>query len=408
MRLLSFAVLLCFSVAASAAPPQQHWVATWVASASPQMATEAEQAKAHLIFENQTVREIVHLSVGGNSVRVRLSNEFGPDPIQIGSVHAAICDVDGHIKPDSDRALTFSGKTSFMIPANAPYLSDPIQLTAPDLSNICVSLFLPNKTAAAGIHYDAKQTTFIAPGDRTTAEKMPDDAVTASSWMFLAGVDVLARERVGTIVAFGDSITDGAHSTPNENKRWPNILADRLNSTHKQMAVIDAGIGGNRILHDASGGRVAFGVNALARFERDALGEPGARYVIVLEGINDLGHAGTSAPASEAVTAEDLIAGLTQMIQRAHEHGIKIFGATLTPFEGAGYYSPEKEKERERLNEWIRSSGTFDGVVDFEKAVQDPANPTRMLPAYDSGDHLHPGDAGYKAMADAIDLKLFQ
>jgi lysophospholipase L1-like esterase len=238
---------------------------------------------------------------------------------------------------------------------------------------------------------------------------MPE-ATTISSWLFLAGVDMSAPEATSAIVAFGDSITDGAHSTENANHRWPNFLADRLLAEHKEVAVIDEGIGGNRILHDAIN-PVVFGVNALARFQRDALSQPGAKYVVVLEGINDLGHAGTSAPLSEAVSAEDLIAGLKQMIERAHEHEIKIFGATLTPFEATtikGYFTPEKDVQRKRVNEWIRTSGAFDGVVDFEKAIADPANPNRMLATYDSGDHLHPNDAGYKAMAEAVDLALFQ
>jgi lysophospholipase L1-like esterase len=230
--------------------------------------------------------------------------------------------------------------------------------------------------------------------------------------VFLTGVDVLAPESASAVVAFGDSITDGARSTVDANRRWPNILADRLlaGRGRKNVAVLDAGIGGNRILHDATA-NVRFGVNALARFDRDVLAQPGVRYVIVLEGINDLGHAGSSAPESETVSAEDLIAGMKQMIERAHEKGLKIFGATLTPFEGTafkGYFTPEKEVKRKAVNEWIRSGKAFDGVIDFEKAVRDPSHPDRMLAGYDGGDHLHPGDAGYKAMGEAIDLSLFK
>jgi lysophospholipase L1-like esterase len=214
------------------------------------------------------------------------------------------------------------------------------------------------------------------------------------------------------VVAFGDSITDGALSTVDANHRWPNILADRLLAQHgsKKVAVLDAGIGGNRILHDAASD-VRFGMNALARFDRDALAQPGVKYVIVLEGINDLGHPGQSAPVSETVSAEDIIAGLKQLIERAHEKGFKIFGATLTPFEGTaipGYFTPEKEVKRKAVNEWIRTGKAFDGVIDFEKAVRDPNHPDRMLPAYDGGDRLHPGDAGYKAMGEAVDLSLFR
>jgi lysophospholipase L1-like esterase len=214
------------------------------------------------------------------------------------------------------------------------------------------------------------------------------------------------------LVAFGDSITDGARSTMDANHRWPDVLASRLLARRggRPIGVVDAGIGGNRILHDASG-NIRFGVNALARFDRDVLAQPGVRYVIVLEGINDLGHAGTSAPVAETVSADDIIAGLKQLIARAHEKGIKIYGGTLTPFEGTvfpGYYTPEKEAKRQAINSWIRTGKAFDGVVDFDKAVRDPNHPGRMLPAYDGGDHLHPGDAGYKAMGEAVDVAIFK
>ncbi len=223
---------------------------------------------------------------------------------------------------------------------------------------------------------------------------------------------MLAPGSTSALVAFGDSITDGARSTVDANHRWPDFLAARLlaRGGGKRIGVLDAGIGGNRILHDA-GANVRFGVSALARFDRDVLAQPGVKYVIVLEGINDLGHAGSSAPPSESVTADDLIAGLKQLIERAHEKGIKIFGATLTPFEGTpskGYFTPEKETIRKAVNQWIRTGKAFDGVIDFEKAVRDSANPDRMAASYDSGDHLHPGDAGYKAMGESIDLSLFR
>ena len=407
----SLCVLFLSSVAAPlfSAPAPNHWVATWAAAASPQSATEAERSAAHFDLENQTIREIVHVSLGGSRIRLRLSNQFGPEPVEIGAIHVATCAEVPQIVTNSDRTVTFSSRTNFWIPSNAPFLSDPIDLDVKPASNLCISIFVPKKTSAAGIHYDARQKTYLASGDATSAENLTNPT-TINSWLFLGGVDVAAPETIGTIVAFGDSITDGAQSTLDANRRWPNILADRLIAAHRDLAVVDTGIGGNRVLHDASG-RIAFGVNALARFERDALDEPGVKYVIVLEGINDLGHAGTSAPASEAVTADDLIAGLKQMIERAHEHGIKIIGGTLTPFEIArakGYYTPEKEKERERLNDWIRTSGAFDGVVDFEKAIRDLAAPTRMLGDYDSGDHLHPNDAGYKAMGEAVNLALFK
>jgi lysophospholipase L1-like esterase len=290
-------------------------------------------------------------------------------------------------------------------------LSDPVTLDVPDAADLAISIFIPNKALGGGVHYSAQQTSYIAAGDATGSATFEAPAK-ITSWVFLTSVEVQAPETAATVVAFGDSITDGARSTTDANHRWPDILAGRLLAAHgnKKVAVIDAGIGGNRILHDASG-NVRFGVSALARFDRDVLAQTGVKYLIILEGINDLGHAGTSAPASETVSAEDLIAGMKQMIERAHEHGIKVFGATVTPFEGTsfpGYFTPEKEVKRKALNEFIRNGHAFDGVVDFEKAVRDPQNPDRMLPAYDGGDHLHPGDAGYKAMGEAIDLKLFK
>jgi lysophospholipase L1-like esterase len=327
--------------------------------------------------------------------------------VEVGAVHVALRAQGSAIAAGSDHALTFGGRPSVAIPPDAPVLSDPVKLDVPDAGDLAISIFIPKPALGAGIHYGAQQTTYIAPGDVTGAASLSSPE-TMASWVFLTGVDVLAPESTATIVAFGDSITDGARSTQDANARWPDILAGRLLAKRggSKLAVIDAGIGGNRILHDAS--QIRFGVNALARYDRDVLTQPGAKYVIVLEGINDLGHPGSSAPASQTVTAQDLIAGMQQLIERAHEHGLKILGATITPFDGAAYFTAEKEEKRKAVNEWIRTSKAFDGVVDFEKAVRDPANPDKIAAAYDSGDHLHPGDAGYKAMGEAIDLALFK
>lgn len=397
----------CFSFAAQ----KTRWVGTWAASPAPQLLDETQMRAAKLEFENQTVREIVHTSIGSDTVRVRLSNAYGKDTLEIGAAHIALWAQDSGIAAGSDRALTFSGRPTVSIPPNALALSDPVKLTVPADGDLAISIFLPKATSGAGIHYSSQQTSYIGQGDLTTAASIPE-AVTITSWVFLTGLDVLAPEPSSAVVAFGDSITDGARSTIDANLRWPNILATRLLARRSgpRVGVLDAGIGGNRILHDASN-NVRFGVNALARFDRDVLAQAGVEYVIVLEGINDLGHAGTSAPESETVSAEDIIAGLKQMIERAHEHGLRIFGATLTPFEGtaiAGYFTPEKETKRKAINEWIRTSKAFDGVIDFDEAVRDRNHADRMLPKYDGGDHLHPGDAGYKAMGNAIDLSIFK
>lgn len=408
---IRIASLLFLSFACGlASTPQEHWAGTWAASPSPQAATE-ELQKEKLLFDHQTVREIVHISLGGDILRVRLSNAYGKATAQISAAHIAVHGKGSAIVPGSDRVLTFGGRPTVAIPPNAPVLSDPVKLRAPAGGELVVSLYFGEPTTGAGIHYSAQQTAYIGSGDLTAAASM-NDAATTTSWVFLTGVDVEAPQTAATIVAFGDSITDGARSTVDANDRWPDVLAARLRTRHggREIGVVDAGIGGNRILHDASD-NVAFGVNALARFDRDVLSEPGVRYVIVLEGINDIGHAGSSAPESETVSADEIIGGLKQLIARAHEHGLKIFGGTLTPFEGTiypGYYTPEKEVKRKAVNDWIRAGKAFDGVIDFDKAIRDANHPGRMLPAYDGGDHLHPSDAGYKAMGEAIDLSLFR
>jgi len=394
----------------SFAAGHSHWVVTWGASSSPQQ-DDVQMRAEKLVFENQTLREIVHSSVGGDTVRVRLSNAYGKQTIEIGAAHVALSAKGSEVVPGSDHVLTFSGRPAVSIPPNALIVSDPVKLAVPAAHDVAVSLFLPKPSVGGGIHYSAQQTTYIGQGDLTASASIPQ-AATVESWVFLSDLDVMAAERASTLVAFGDSITDGAHSTTNANHRWPNFLAGRLLARpgHMEIGVLDAGIGGNRILHDAVS-NVRFGVNGLARFDRDVLAQPGVKYVIVLEGINDLGHPGTSAPKSETVSADDIIAGLEQMAQRAHENGLKVFGATLTPFEGTaypGYFTPAREVKRKAVNEWIRSGKAFDGFIDFDKAVRDPNHPDRMLPAYDSGDHLHPNDAGYNAMAAAIDLSLFK
>lgn len=405
---LCIGLLFALSVAVFApAQNQTHWIGTWGASPSPQLSDASQVKKANLTFANQTIREIVHVSLGGSLVRVRLSNAYNKQAVQVGAAHIALRSKDAAIAAGSDRVLTFSGRQSVTIPPDALVLSDPVTLEVPPLSDVSISIFLPQATAAAGIHYAAQQTNYVGAGDLTSAAAISSPS-TLSSWVFLTGVDIAAPAAASTLVAFGDSITDGARSSENANHRWPNFLAERLRGT--PIGILDEGIGGNRILHDPNT-NIQFGVSALARFDRDVLAQPGVRYVIILEGINDLGHAGPKLFPNEQVNAEDIIAGLKQLIARAHEKGIKIYGATLTPFAGTpfpGYFSKAKETERKAVNEWIRTSHAFDAVIDFDQAVRDPAAPDHILAAFDGGDHLHPGDEGYKAMAGAIDLALFQ
>lgn len=377
------------------------------------MATEAEMRTAKLLFENQTLRMFAHTSIGGGMVRVRLSNVFGKAFLKIDEAHVALRDKSPNIVQSTDSVLTFSGRKTISIPPNAVVISDPVTMKVPVDGDLAVSIFLEKHTAAAGIHYAANATSFIGEGNQTAAASFVQ-STTVASWAFLAGIDVASPAPAAAIVAFGDSITDGSRSTTDANRRWPNILAQRLQKAGiTNLAVIDSGIGGNRVLHDpATPANMRFGVNALARFDRDVLAQPGAKYVIILEGINDIGHPGSqSAPPSESVTAEDVIAGLTQLAERAHEMGLKVIGATLTPFAGCpfpGYYTAEKDAIRAAVNQWVRTTNVYDGFVDFDKATRDPAHPDQMLAAYDGGDHLHPGDAGYKAMAEAINLKLFR
>lgn len=406
--LLRRTVLLLLGCAALGFSASDHWVSTWGASPSPQLADAEQMRVAKLAFDNQTVRQIVHTSLGGEKVRLRLSNVFGKQKVEIGAVHLARRSSGAGIAAGSDHVVAFGGRPSVTIPAGAIVLSDPVSFKVPAGADLAVSLFVPKAALGAGIHYASQQTNYVGAGDLTGAADMAG-AGTIPSWVFLAGVDVLAPSAAFSVVAFGDSITDGARSTMDTNRRWPDILAGRLAA--KKIGMVNAGIGGNRILHDALPNSIRFGVNALARFEQDVLAQPGVRYVIILEGINDLGHAGTSAPISETVTADDLIAGMKQMIERAHVRGVKVIGATILPFEGtvfAGYFSAEKEVKRKAINAWIRTGGAFDGVIDFDRTMRDPAHPDRVLPAYDGGDHLHPGDAGYKAMGESINLKLLK
>jgi lysophospholipase L1-like esterase len=355
---------------------------------------------------DSTYRDVLRISAAGPSIRVVLTNEFGSRDLTIGAAHVALsAGADGATRPGSDHALTFSGQSSVVIPAGALALSDPIPMQVAPLSSLAVSVYLPRQPIAdTTCHEDGQSTNFITQGDTTAAETLTDPRP-IGSWCFVKGIDVSSADpHAASIVAFGDSITDGWQSIVNANRRWPDILANRLQADPKlsHLSVLNEGIGGNRLLHDGAG------PNALARFDRDVLSQDGVKYLIVLEGINDIGHTAQPRDPSDIVTTQQLIFALSQIVARAHAHGIKVYGATLTPYVGAKYESPAGEKMREAENDWIRTSGVFDGVIDFDKVTRDPDNPQVFAPAFDSGDHLHPGDAGYKAMGNSIDLSLFR
>jgi lysophospholipase L1-like esterase len=374
-----------------------HWVGTW--SASPQAVA------APIQINGQTVRQIAHTSLGGERVRVRFSNAYGTSALVIGSAHVAISTGGASISKKTDRILKFNGLPTIVIPAGALAVSDPVKLEVEAFDNLAVSLYLPENVAATTQHSVGHQTNYIStPGDFTGAATFA--ATTTQSFYFLTGVEVSASKRTRAIVTLGDSITDGFGSTPDTNQRWPNLLAERLQAEpgKSPLAVLNAGISGNRVLHDL------VGTNALARLDRDVLVQTGVKYVIVVEGNNDFGIPGLIGNPAQDVTAEQLIQGHRQIIDRAHALGLRIYGGTLNPIEGItlpNFYSATLEMKRQAVNHWIRTSGAYDAVIDFDQVLRDPSHPTRILQAYDSGDHAHPNDAGYRAMADAIDLSLF-
>jgi lysophospholipase L1-like esterase len=396
----SLLLLLC-TLPTTFATAADHWVGTW--AASPIAAKNPTAKFGGEGTDGTTLREIVHISLGGPSVRAIFTNEFGLDPLTIGAAQIALSTEASAITPASALPLTFNGKPSITIPPGALVVSDPVALKVAPGSNLAISLFLPDQPVnQLTIHPFADQTNYLAPGNVIASASL-DSPQTFFTWDFLKGIDVAADEKAASIVTFGDSITDGAHSTRDANARWPDVLARRLQADKKTatLGVLNEGIGGNRVLHDTTG------PSALARFDRDVLAQSGVKYLVIMESINDIGHATDPAKPYDVVTADDLIAGLTQLAVRAHTHGIKVYGATLTPFVGAKYQSPAGEEMRQAVNQWIRTTNQLDGVIDFDKVTTDPTHPGMFLPLDDSGDHLHPGDAGYKAMGESIDLKLF-
>ena len=408
-----FFVLACLSMLSCfPAMAQERWIGSWGASPQPPVPDNGTPLQT-LTFADQTIRQIVRLSAGGDRVRLRFSNEYGIRPLQIGAVTIALTRRDGTLRARSLKEVTFSGQTSAVIAAGAPLLSDPVDLEVDELETIAISMYLPGETGACTCHQTGFQTAIVSgPGDYTADAFEPVQTIQARA--YLSGVEVHTDDAAGVVVTLGDSITDGFGSSIDANTRWPDILARRLAVRRgPSFGVVNQGISGNRVLSDG------IGLSALARFDRDVLSVAGVTHVVVLEGINDLGVAFGSFGEDEAdfaiimprageVRAQMLIAGYRQLIARAHSQGLRIYGATITPFRGATYYSEEGESVRQAVNSWIRTSGEFDGVIDFDAAVRDPEQPLRIAEGLHSGDFLHGSDAGYTAMGESVDLTLFQ
>ncbi len=423
MRELRNCALFCFLLfipQLAGAPrnaPRNTWIATWAASPEP---TAPDPNEPLLNIEDQTVRERVRVSIGGAQICIRLSNEYGSAPLLVGSATVGAPTDPTSVKPGSIQTVTFGGRNSVTIPAGAPILSDPLAFPVTSGAEISISLYFPKRVATPTLHSLALKRAVVSQhGDHTRAEKVEDGAATESS-ILVNAVLVPAQPSHRLVVAFGDSVTDGDRSTVDADHNWPSDLIRRLGKTPggSKVAVVNEGIVGNRLLNDCFLVSVGcFGVSALARFDRDALALPGVTHIVLLEGINDIGFPGAKlggsylADPADVRSPEDLIDAYHQLISRAHSHGVKLIGATITPFEDVvvpDYYSESKETFRQTVNKWIRTSGSFDGVIDFDAVLRDPDHPSRLLPRFASKDRLHPNDLGYQGMADAIDLSLFK
>ena len=375
----------------------EHWVGTW--ACSPQLA-DAGSRPPTAGFADVTLRQIVHVSIGGGKIRVRFSNAFGKGALTLSSARVADAAGGSRIKARTDKPLTFGEEASVTIPAGALVYSDPLDFTLAPLSDLAVTIHLESAPEGVTTHSGARATSYFTSGDAVSAIELPS-AETADHWYFLNGVDVAGPPSRAAVVILGDSLTDGKNSTTNANGRWPDELARRLEaSKHRtNIGVLNEGIGGNRLLHDG------LGPNALSRLDRDVLTQTGVRWLVVLEGVNDLGTCKSECDLDS--TAKDIINAYRQIIVRAHSQNLRVYGATITPFGGSFYATEETERARQAVNHWIRTSGWFDAVIDFDRATRDPNNPANLSARADSGDHLHPADGGYKVMADSIDLNLF-
>jgi lysophospholipase L1-like esterase len=391
-----------------AMPAQAKWVASWAASPHAPLGTTGPFAAAS--YDNVTLSQIVRVTQGGDKVRLRFSNRYGPGQLQIGAARVVRIDDAGKEIAGSARMLTFGGETGAVIPRGAPFVSDAVALAVPDLSRLKVEFYLPTATGPCTCHLTGQDELAVSPPGNFVGK--PFEPVSKAQFRaFLSAVEIDSRDTLGTIVAYGDSITDGVGSTAGANRRWPDVLANRLHAAGKQWAVANAAISGNRILQPG------MGESALSRFDEDVLSLPDVKYLIIFEGVNDLGNQfgrrGPNQPVlpgltQDTITADQMIAGYKQLVERAHVKNIKVIGSPIGPYKGAAYWSEEGEAARQKINNWILTSGTFDGIVRLDTAFADPADPARMREGYHMGDHLHGSDAGLKAVGDSIDLKLFK
>jgi lysophospholipase L1-like esterase len=402
-RGLVVASLLLMGQASLAA---DNWVAAWGTAQQlmkPERAIPSAQTPPAKL-ERQTVRMIARSTLSGSRLRVSLSNSFGYGPVRIEAAQVARAAGNGAIASGSTQPLTFGGRNHVVLPPGARITSDALAFEVQAQTDLAISLYVDGDSGPTTSHPIGLRAAWLAPGNQIAAETL-NGAQSFRSYIWLDGIDVQAAPRAAAIIAFGDSITDGFSTTPDADTPWPSILARRLGAQRAAAprSVINMGISGNRVLREGAGS------SGLARFDRDVLSRPGARWVLMLLGINDIGFSAIPGlPASEKATADDIIAGYQMLIARARLHGLSIIGATLTPFEGVNTYTPAGEQMRQQINQWIRGSGQFDAVVDFDRATRDPAQPTRLRADFDSGDHIHPNDAGNRAMAEAVDLKLFR
>ena len=420
---LAVALGLLVIAPAIAAPSKEQWVETWgtaqplvpaprrppppppAAGATPRPAPPSPIVPVPATVQDQTIRMTLRTSIVGSQLRLSFSNIANGSTVTIDSIHVARLRDGSTIDPDFDRVVTFSGSKQLVLQSGALVVSDPVNLSVPALTPLAVSIYLKDQATTDTVHALGLAPAFIAKGDQTAATSLPD-AQLVRSYFWLTGVRVLAPDpAAGTIVALGDSITDGYATTPGANAAWPSLLAARLQTDCRlrHLGVVNMGISGNRVL------RTGFGDSALARFDRDVLGRPGVKWLLLFEGINDINMSIIpGVPANEHVTADQIIAGLDQLATRARQHGIKVAAATIMPTNGLPFYSNKGKAMWQQVNQWIRTSGRFDAVFDFDQAARDPADPTRLRRDFDPGDHVHPNDAGNYAMADAIDLKVFR